>query len=80
MRGHDGAVNCLAVTTSRVYSGSADKSIRVWNIDTGECLHKFIGHRGPISCLEHSDGSIFSGSMDSTIKIWNTKVTIRRLN
>ncbi len=36
--GHHGAVSCLMFDASRLVSGSTDKTIRQWDIETGECV------------------------------------------
>jgi WD40 repeat protein len=34
----------------RVISGSSDGSLRVWDVDTGECVQKLEGHRNVSEC------------------------------
>ncbi len=71
--GHVGCVTCLAVLPDgRIVSGSDDKSIRIWDADTGECLCALEGHLDGVTCLALlPDGRIVSGSNDRTIRIWN---------
>ena len=52
-------------------SGSLDTSIRVWEVETGECLHTLIGHQSLTSGMELKDNILVSGNADSTVKIWN---------
>ena len=54
-----------------LFSGSKDKTIRMWDIATGECIRKFKGHRQPIRCLLIDKNSLFSASSDKTVKEWN---------
>ena len=35
---------CLCVCVWAVVSGSRDSTLRVWDIETGECLKKLEGH------------------------------------
>ncbi|KAI4367644.1 hypothetical protein MLD38_023356 [Melastoma candidum] len=56
LRGHWMAVLCLATGGSRlVFSGSADKSVRVWRREESgsahACIATLTGHAGPIKCL-----------------------------
>jgi WD40 repeat protein len=34
----------------RVVSGSKDKTLRVWDVDTGECVRELKGHGGVSGC------------------------------
>ncbi len=38
LRGHSDAVNCIACKESKLFSGSVDRSIRVWDVESLECL------------------------------------------
>ncbi|MBW4518708.1 MAG: hypothetical protein KME16_03115 [Scytolyngbya sp. HA4215-MV1] len=54
-------------------SGSEDKTVRLWDVQTGQCIKKLQGHRGWVSSVSFSaDGQrLISGSQDETIKLWN---------
>ena len=54
-------------------SGSADKTIKLWNANTGECLRTLEGHGDHVRTVAFSpDGApLASGSDDATIKLWN---------
>lgn len=41
--GHTGLVRALHFDQTKIVSGSYDQSIRVWDINTGACLHHFDG-------------------------------------
>ncbi|KAN0086005.1 hypothetical protein V8E55_007139 [Tylopilus felleus] len=74
--GHAGAVLSVAYSPdgSHIVSGSSDKTIRVWNASTGQCVAgQFQGHTDPVWSVAYShDGShIISGSEDNTIRVWN---------
>ena len=55
-------------------SGSIDKTIKLWNATTGECLRTLDGHSSYVHSVAFSpDGTtLASGSYDMTIKLWNT--------
>ena len=45
LQGHTGYVNCVVeLGDGRVVSGSADKSLRVWDVGTGQCVQVLRGH------------------------------------
>ena len=59
--------------TKLIASGSRDKTIKVWNYETGECLNTLEGHSSWIKSLAHIENTklIVSGSGDRTINIWD---------
>ncbi len=52
-------------------SSSWDKTIKLWQVNTGENLDTLIGHTEAVNCLAIYQHLIISGSSDTTIKIWN---------
>lgn len=55
-------------------SGSADYSIKLWDLKSRNCKMTLEGHRGAVNNLsELSNGSLVSASYDRTIKIWDPK-------
>lgn len=54
-------------------SGSADSTVRVWDVDSGELLLTLGGDGGPVSCVAFSpDGRwLASGSADNVIRVWD---------
>ena len=73
--GHSSRVNCVVFGPDGHWlaSGSADNSIRLWDVDSGLELRALIGHQNWIRSLSvSSDGQkLASGSNDRTVKIWN---------
>ena len=55
-----------------IASGSADKTIKLWHLETGELLATFTGHNNIVTALAFtaSGEMLVSGSLDKTIKIW----------
>ncbi|MBD3886362.1 NACHT domain-containing protein [Phormidium tenue FACHB-886] len=54
-------------------SGSDDRLVRLWDIDTGECLTALVGHTSMVFTVSFSpDGMLLaSGSDDRLIKLWD---------
>ena len=53
-----------------VSSGSRDKTIKIWNIITGNCLKTLEGHSDwVIFIVKINENTITSGSDDKTIKL-----------
>ncbi|RDX52609.1 WD40 repeat-like protein [Lentinus brumalis] len=50
--GHGDSVYCLEFDSSRIITGSRDRTIKVWSLKTGKCLATFAGHRGSVLCLK----------------------------
>src|SRR5207253_4574118 len=46
--GHTFPIACVDMTTdgTRALSGSSGRLLRLWNLDSGACLHVLRGHRG----------------------------------
>ena len=57
----------------RVVSASKDKTLKVWDVETGKCLATLQGHNPTVSCVAiFPDGSrVVSGSWDKTLKVWD---------
>ena len=66
-------VNELNKIERTIISGSADKTIRMWDIETGQCLRTFSGHTNWVNSVAlFSDNSkMVYGSHDKTIKLWD---------
>ena len=60
----------VTLSSERLLSGSADRTIKIWYINTGYCLQTLEGHTQAVSCIRVlSEEKIISGSYDKTIKI-----------
>ncbi|ETO34561.1 NACHT and WD40 domain protein [Reticulomyxa filosa] len=64
-----------------ICSGSADKTVRVWNVDNNEQIQSFNKHSDSVNCVKFSQyhynnnnqNVICSSSFDSTIRFWDFK-------
>ncbi|KAK4901449.1 hypothetical protein LTR49_027245 [Elasticomyces elasticus] len=75
MEGHSGPVYSVvfSVDSSRLASASHDKTVKVWDAISGQCLRTLEGHSGPVSSVVFSANSsrLASASGDKTVKIWD---------
>lgn len=55
-------------------SSSWDKTLRLWELATGNTTRTFVGHTNDVLSVSFSadNRQIVSGSRDRTIKLWNT--------
>lgn len=60
-------------TSSRLATGSGDKTARIWDTDTGTPKHTLSGHKHWVLCVAWSpDGTrLATGSMDNTVRLWD---------
>ncbi|KAJ0669617.1 putative transcription factor C3H family [Helianthus annuus] len=70
LKGHTGSVLSLIIGAKKLFSGSADCTIRVWDVESLECKHVLNGHSGDVTSVICWDQYLFSGSLDKTIKVW----------
>ncbi|PZV11636.1 MAG: hypothetical protein DCF22_14055 [Leptolyngbya sp.] len=82
LRGHTGRIFSIAFapqpdahrsTDQLLASGSGDRTIKLWNSHTGQCLRTLHGHTSWIWAIAfHPDGNLLaSGSYDHTVKLWD---------
>ncbi|CAI2173818.1 16193_t:CDS:2 [Funneliformis geosporum] len=88
LNGHLAGIISLTMNPNEsiLYSGSVDKTIRIWNIHTGDCLQRLYGHDGTVGTLmliprissliineeqEEQQYWLISGSNDNSILIWD---------
>ena len=76
LQGHQNWVCSVAFSPdgTRLVSGSADRTIKLWAAQTGELLRTLTGHEHGVWTVAFSpDGrSIASGSADQTVRVWET--------
>ncbi|RKK90937.1 hypothetical protein BFJ68_g16337 [Fusarium oxysporum] len=61
--------------STKVASASSDKTVRIWNAQTGDCERVLEGHSSTaISVVfSHDSTKVASASLDKTVRIWNTE-------
>ncbi|MGH3928826.1 MAG: WD40 repeat domain-containing protein, partial [Pseudonocardiaceae bacterium] len=75
LTGHTGGVWAVAWSPNgtRLLTGSADNTARVWDAATAEPLHQLTGHTNAVWAVAWSpDGTrLLTGSADNTARVWN---------
>ena len=58
-----------------VVSGSNDKNIKLWSVETGQEIKTLVGHSDAVHSVAFSpDGkTVVSGSSDEKIKLWSVE-------
>ncbi|MGK7925230.1 MAG: protein kinase, partial [Spirulina sp.] len=73
--GHEDSVTSVYLIGGSylILSGSQDKTLKLWDARSGQCLKTFEGHKSAITSIAiTSDGRVvMSGSKDGSIKLWN---------
>jgi len=82
---HSNVIQSVAISADSAIlaSGSSDKTIKVWDLGTGELRHTLTGHSLCIFSLAISpDGQTLASCADKTTKIWDLKTgkLLRNLN
>lgn len=74
LRGHEGVVNCLAISPNceTLATGSGDGTVRLWELPDGGERAVLDGHQLGVACLAMSpDGTLLaSGGADCTVRLW----------
>jgi guanine nucleotide-binding protein subunit beta-2-like 1 protein len=76
LHGHSHIVSDCVISSDGAYalSSSWDKTLRLWELSTGQTTRTFVGHTNDVLSVSFSadNRQIVSGSRDRTIKLWNT--------
>ncbi|KAG0331061.1 hypothetical protein BG000_011245 [Podila horticola] len=56
-----------------IITGGLDNTLKIWNVETGECMNTLFGHVEGVWSLAFDKLRIVSGSLDKTIKVWDTE-------
>ncbi len=78
LKGHTDGVMCLQYNDKLQHpsfpvliSGSYDRTVRVWNAETGQEVLRLLGHTRAVRALQFDECKLVTGSMDHTLRLWN---------
>lgn len=74
---HFDAVSCLTVNEDLglLYSGSWDKTLKVWRLSDSKCLESIEAHDDAVNTVVAGfDDLVFTGSADGTLKVWKREL------
>lgn len=78
LSGHTDSITCLQVAEDLPHpnfpvlmTGSWDRTVRIWNLESGKEVGIIRGHTRGIRALQFDAAKLITGSMDATLKIWN---------
>ncbi|KAH7833013.1 hypothetical protein Vadar_002363 [Vaccinium darrowii] len=74
---HFDAVSCMSLDRDQgiLYSGSWDKTVKVWRISDSKCLESINAHDDAVnSVVAGFEGLVLTGSADGTVKVWRREL------
>ncbi|KIJ13157.1 hypothetical protein PAXINDRAFT_81754, partial [Paxillus involutus ATCC 200175] len=77
LSGHTETVREIDVSLDgkMIVSGSTDKTVRIWDGESGEQMHTFEGHEDGVYSVQFSPDSsrVVSASYDHTVRVWSVE-------
>ncbi|KAJ1722017.1 hypothetical protein LPJ53_003512 [Coemansia erecta] len=79
--GHADSVYCVQYDREKIVTGSRDRTIKIWDSQTLQCVRTMTGHEASVLCLKYDRTTMVTGSSDSTVIIWDmaTGAPLQRL-
>ncbi|XP_076886553.1 protein JINGUBANG-like [Bidens hawaiensis] len=74
---HYDVVSCMSLDERHgiLYSGSWDKTLRVWRLSDSKCLESVKAHDDAVNAVVVGfDGLVFTGSADGSVKVWRKEL------
>ena len=67
---HADSISCLAVHDGLLYSGSWDRTLKVWRTADLKCIESIRAHDDALNALAADGGVVYSASADGRVKAW----------
>ena len=66
---------CVTPDGKHVVSGSGDKTVRIWSLESGQLVRQLDGHTDRVYsvCVTPDGKHVVSGSYDKTVRIWSVE-------
>jgi len=75
LRGHTNTVRAIVYSPQghQIASSGSETTVRLWSVESGDCLHVMTGHSGPVEDLAFSPQGhqLASASQDKSLRLWN---------
>ncbi|XBW37570.1 hypothetical protein QEN19_003151 [Hanseniaspora menglaensis] len=71
LTGHQDAIKAISFNGTTLITGSLDKTIKIWNFQTGQCISTYRGHTDSVLSIDSNKSIIVSGSADKTVRVWH---------
>ncbi|KAJ2613566.1 hypothetical protein EV177_002480 [Coemansia sp. RSA 1804] len=69
--GHGDSVYCVQADHDKIVTGSRDRTVKMWDSRTFECLRTLAGHDASVLCLKYDASAMVTGSSDATVILWD---------
>ncbi|TGJ70191.1 hypothetical protein EYR41_006171 [Orbilia oligospora] len=70
-KGHENGIVCIQFDDTMVATGSYDRTVKIWDIETATEIRTLRGHTNCVRALQFDETKLISGSLDNTLRIWN---------
>jgi len=69
-QGHQGTITSIKLNSQYVFTASADRTIRIWDIKTGNCKLICCGHKSKVTDIVVQNNVLLAGAEDGFIRYW----------
>ena len=75
LEGHQGELSCGSFDFTGDYclTGSIDRTARIWDVGSGQCIETFRGHNDEVldACFNQTGNKCATASADSFARVYN---------
>jgi WD40 repeat protein len=74
LEGHTGGITALSVDWTTIATGSADRSVKLWSLLTGQVLCTSAHHTSPVVGVSLRDRHVLSSAQDGQVCLWRAEL------